>query len=330
MTDTQTVSALPLLTSSRLKDARACQRRHKMHYIDGYLPVEEAQPLRFGSMVHAALEAWWSTSGDRLVDALNAIPADADPFEAAMAKALILGYDTRWADQNYTVLTVEHEFRVPLINPATAAASRTWQLAGKIDVIVRDADGKVLIVEHKTASGDITPGDDYWKRLRLDGQVSVYFEGARAAGYPVETCLYDVLRKPALRPLKATPPESRKYTKQGLLYANQRDADETADEYFARLCAAISEDPTKFYQRGEVVRLEAEMADAMADLWNVGRQIREAELMGRYPKNPDSCVMYGRTCPYFAACCGEASLDDTTLFRKVTNVNPELSLNGNQ
>src|SRR5512146_3197478 len=177
MNDTQIT--LPLLTSSRLKDARACQRRHKMHYIDGYLPVEEAQPLRFGSMIHAALEMWWSGEPEtRLVEALSVIPADADPFEAAMARALVVGYDARWADQNYGVLAVEHEFRVPLVNPATGAASRTWQLAGKIDAIARHTDGRVLIVEHKTASQEIEPGSDYLKRLRLDSQVSVYFEGA--------------------------------------------------------------------------------------------------------------------------------------------------------
>ncbi len=339
MTDTQTVLTLPLLTSSRLKDARACQRRHKMHYLDGYVPVEEAGPLRFGSMIHTALEAWWSHYPDvRLQEALAAIPADADPFEAAMARALMLGYDTRWASQEYEVLAVEHEFRVPLINPATGAASRTWQLAGKVDAIVSEA-GRVLIVEHKTASQEIEPGSDYLKRLRLDSQVSVYFEGARAAGYPAEGCVYDVLRKPALRPLKATPEEERKYTKEkrdkagnliepSRLYANQRENDETPGEYFERLCAAIAEDPTRYFVRAEVVRLDAEMADAMADLWNVGRQIREAEVMGRFPRNPDACVMYGRTCPYFAVCAGEASLEDTTLFRKVENVNPELSLNG--
>ena len=330
MTDAQAVQSLPLLTSSRLKDARACQRLHKHRYIDGYLPVEEAAPLRFGTMIHAALEAWWTTRpDDALTAALTAIPADAEPFDAAMARALMIGYDTRWGGQDYTVLAVEREFRVPLTNPATGAASRTWELGGKIDAVVQDAGGRTLIVEHKTTSFDIEPGGEYFKRLRLDSQVSIYFEGARAAGYAVDACVYDVLRKPGLRPLKATPKESRKYTAKGYLYANQRDTDETPDQYFERLCAAIAEDPAKHYQRGDVVRLDAEMDEAMFDVWAIGRQIREAELAGRFPRNDDACVRYGRTCPFFAVCCGEASLDDAALYRKVEHVHPELGLNGN-
>jgi hypothetical protein len=321
------VKALPLLTASRLKDARACQRLHKHRYLDGYVPTEDVTPLRFGSMFHRALEAWW-TSPDRasaLDLALATVSGDADPFESAMAKALIIGYDTRWMDQALTVLAVEQEFRGPLVNPTTGARSRTWELGGKIDAIARDGDGRTLIVEHKTTTSDIEPGGEYWKRLRLDGQVSIYFEGASTAGYAADACLYDVIRKPQLRPLKATPIESRKYTKQGALYANQREADETPAEYFVRLCAAISEAPANHFQRGEVVRLDAERTEAMFDVWSIGRQIREAELAGRFPRNDDACVRYGRTCAFFSVCCGEASLDDPALFRKVAAVHQELS-----
>lgn len=330
MTD-NTPTALRLLTASRLKDARACQRRHKHRYVDGYLPIEDVQPLRFGSLIHAGLAAWWSEPdpGARLTKALDTIPADAEPFDAAMARALLIGYDTRWTGQPFDVLGVEAEFRGPLVNPATGVRSRTWELGGKIDALARDPEGRVLLVEHKTTVSDIEPGGEYWKRLRLDGQVSVYFEGARLLGHDVAACLYDVLRKPGQRPLKATPKEARKYTKQGALYANQRDADETPDQYFNRLIEAIAAEPAAYFQRGEVVRFETEMADAMFDVWSIGRQIRDAELAGRFPRNPDSCTSYGRTCPYFGVCTGEASLTDPALFRHVVDVHPELGSNGN-
>jgi hypothetical protein len=253
----------------------------------------------------------------------------ADPFELARAEAMLRGYDARWGDEQYETLAVEVEFFTSLRNPETGAASRTWRLGGKIDAIVRDESGRVLIVEHKTAAAEIGPGSEYWKRLRLDGQVSIYYEGARSLGFDVEGCLYDVLAKPALRPYKATPPESRKYTKDGRLYATQRDRDETPEEYRARLIDAIAEDPTGYYQRGEVVRLESEMADALHDVWQLAKQIRESELAKRYPRNPDSCASYGRTCPYFAACCGEASLDDSSLFRRSEAAHAELSESAN-
>lgn len=72
----------------------------------------------------------------------------------------------------------------------------------------------VWVVEHKTANADIGPGTTYWKRLVLDGQVSTYLPGTRALGHAdVRGVLYDVIRKPTIRPLKATPPEQREYTK---------------------------------------------------------------------------------------------------------------------
>lgn len=246
-----------------------------------------------------------------------------DPFDLARAEAMLIGYDARWSGDRYETIAVEAEFRAPLVNPETGAPSRTWTLGGKLDVLVRDADGRTLIVEHKTASGDVGPGSDYLKRLRLDGQVSVYYAGAAALGHAVDGCLYDVLVKPGQRPLKATPEESRKYTKDGSLYKTQRDRDETPEEYRARVMAAVADDPNAYFLRADVVRLEEEMRDAMADVWNLGKQMHEARLAGRFPRNPDSCVRYGRTCEYFGVCTGEASLSDPSLFR-ASIAHPEL------
>jgi hypothetical protein len=251
-----------------------------------------------------------------------------DPYELARAEAMIVAYDARWSDEQYETLAVEVEFFTALVNPETGSASRTWRLGGKIDAIVRDAAGRVLIVEHKTATGEIGAGSEYWKRLRLDGQVSIYYEGARSLGFDVEACLYDVLGKPAQRPYKATPVEARKFTKDGALYKTQRDADETPAEYRARLMEAIAEAPLAYFTRGEVVRLQSEMDEAMFDVWQLGQQMRESERAGRYPRNPDACVRYGKTCQYFGVCTGEASLDDPTKFRR-SSLHPELaSVNG--
>jgi hypothetical protein len=211
------------------------------------------------------------------------------------------------------------------VNPETGAPSRTWRLGGKIDAIVRDARGRVLIVEHKTSSEQIGPGSEYWRRLRMDGQVSVYYAGARALGYDVAGCLYDVLGKPGIRPLKATPPEARKYTKDGALYKAQRETDETPDEYEARVLADIAGDADGYYQRGEVVRLDAEMDEAMFDLWQTSRTIHEYRKAGRAPRNPDGCKQYGRSCSYLPVCSGEASIDDPTRYRRLDDPHPELA-----
>lgn len=349
---------LPILSASRLKDARACQRLHKLQYLDGYRPVAEADVLRFGTLNHGWLEAWWDAAhagADRLDAALaflaNPVDRDGrslepDPYDRARAEAMAIGYDARWSCEQLRVVGVEVEFRASLVNPQTGAPSRTWQLGGKIDAIVELPDGRVFIVEHKTSSEDVSPGSEYWKRLRMDGQVSVYFEGGRSLGLKVEGCLYDVLKKDPRRPgavplldengvkIVLDAAGQRVRTKDGKKWRESADASqgyvlqtrpETPDEFKRRLLEAVAENPTAFYARGEVVRLEAEMGEALFDIWQLGQQLREAERAGRHPRNPDSCIRYGRTCPFFAACAGEASLEDASLFRRSAHVHPELA-----
>lgn len=341
-----------LLTSSRLKDARACQRLHHIRYEEGYVPAETAEALRFGTLIHSSLEAWWrAPHGERLNAALAVLRAalDSDVFEVAKAEAMMCGYDARWADEKLETVAVEMQFQCPLVNPQTGRPSQTWELAGKLDVVVRDVHGRLLLVEHKTSSEDISPGSEYWRRLRMDGQVSIYYEGAQSLGLAIEGCLYDVLKKPGLRPsgvpvldddgLKVVLDANgqRVRTKDGKKWRQTGETElgyvlqtrpELADEYRARCMEAIAENPTGYFARGDVVRLEEEMSEALFDIWQIGQQIRESENAHRCPRNPDSCNRYGRTCPYFAVCSGEASLDDPLRYQRIDNVHPELSLSG--
>ena len=101
----------------------------------------------------------------------------------------------------------------------------------------------------------------------------------------------------------------------GRLYASMRDADETLDEYRQRVRADIGESPDKYFQRGVIVRLANEETEAMQDVWDIGRQIRESERANRWPRNPDGCDSFGSLCSYFDACTGVASIDDSTRYR---------------
>lgn len=349
------MSALPVLTSSRQSCARRCQREHHLAYHLGYRPAREADSLRFGTLVHLGLEAWWLAAkaqagdDDRLSAALAAIAGEADPFDRARAEALVLGYDARWgADLAlYEVLAVEATFSAPLVNPETGAASRTWELGGKIDLVLRElASGRIFVVDHKTASVDIRPGSDFYKRLRINGQVSTYYVGAAALGFDAQGWIHDVLGKPGQRPgaipvldgdgVKVVVDQAgeRVRTKDGKKWRQTADTElgfvlqtrpETPDEYRARILNAIAEDPAAYFQRAEVVRLEQELEDAAYDAWQTAVQLRESDRLGRWPRNPDACVRYGSTCPYFAACTGEASLDDPSYYRRIENPNPELA-----
>jgi hypothetical protein len=323
-----------LITNSRLRTWRDCKRRHRLVYLDGWRPRREEEALSFGRIAHDGLEGWWKAEpGQRLHEAVVRITGRAqDLYQEAAVQELLRAYDRRWAAsmEDYEVLAVEATFTAPLLNPMTGAASRTFLLAGKVDGIVRErATGRVLLLEHKTTS---EPIDDatatYWRRLAMDGQVSHYYVGAEALGFQVEGCLYDVLLRPRLKPLKATPPESRKYTKDGRLYAAQREADETPAEYAARLRADMEAAPAKYFQRREVPRTEDDLRDYLFDAWAEARTLRESELAGRSPRNPEACHRFGQ-CPFWEACANGLRLEDAPdLFEQVGDVHPELDLTG--
>lgn len=306
----------------------------------GYRSVEDVESLRFGSAIHLGLEAWWLGKG---IDAAIACATEqaVDAFEAARLRVLLRGYDVRWSGECHAVAGVEVEFRAPLVNPETDAESRTYELGGKVDVLLERG-----FIEHKTCSQEIGLGSVYWRKLILDSQVSTYYAGAKALGRDVDHCLYDVIRKPALRPghVPLTDEDgvkivldldgNRVRTKNGKKWREAGDASldyvlqtrpETPEEYEARLTEDVAANPDKYYQRGKVVRLEADEREAQLDAWQLARAMREAELAGRFPRNVDACERYGRLCAFFDVCCGVASLDDETRFVRVENVHPELS-----
>jgi hypothetical protein len=52
--------------------------------------------------------------------------------------------------------------------------------------------------------------------------------------------------------------------------------------------------------------------------------MREAELNGFAPKNPDACSNFGG-CPYLTVCEGMADINDDTLFRTAPTAHEELA-----
>ncbi|MEZ6008799.1 MAG: PD-(D/E)XK nuclease family protein [Planctomycetota bacterium] len=321
-----------LLTNSRLRTWRDCKRRHRLLYLDGWRPRREDDAVSFGRLAHLGLEGWWKAAPEqRLYEAMLRISGRAhDLFQEAAVRELLRAYDERYAGtmEGYDVLAVEATFTAPLLNPETGAASRTFLLAGKVDGIVRErATGRVLLLEHKTTSEAIEDATtSYWRRLAMDGQVSHYYVGAESLGHRVEGCLYDVLLRPRLKPLKATPEASRKYTKDGRLYAAQREVDETPEEYAARLRADIAEAPAKYFQRREVPRTEDDLRDYLFDAWAEARAMREAELAARSPRNPEACHRFGQ-CAFWDSCANGLRLEDyPEQFERVHDVHPELDL----
>lgn len=270
-----------------------------------------------------------------------------DAFDLARAEVMLAGYSARWYDEPYEVLAVEAEFAGPLRNPETGAESKTFQLGGKLDVLVRDLrENRALVVEHKSSGEDISPGSFYWRRLTLNAQISTYMVGARELGVEPAGVLYDVLGKPAIRPasvplvddegvkIVCNAAGERVRTKDGKKWRETGDSaqgyvlqtrPEKVDEFRRRLTDVIAEAPEAYFARGMVVRLDAEEREAAFDAWQTAAWIREGRRADRYPRNPDGCSMYGSICVYFPVCSGQADLEDPTRYQRHEQRHSELA-----
>lgn len=321
------------LTYSSLATYRACPRKYHLAYEEGFRHVRPAEALRFGSLIHAALEAFWSWVGvnggpSPLEAAMSAVTSGAsDPLDQIKAAEVMAGYGARWSGEaaKSRVLGVETAFAMPLLHPETLEASAEWRVGGKIDLLLGCSDGAV-VVDSKTTSLDIaSDADPFWNRIATDPQLGIYTLGAESLGHEVAGRMYDVIRKPETRFRTATPADKRKYTKDGVLYANQRERDETQEDFRGRLHEEISTNLDKYYRRREVPRLSSDMQNLLSDLWDGAGEIGDAQRLNRWPRNPDSCQKYGSPCEYMSICWGGERIEESADFVRLADVHPELS-----
>ena len=207
---------------------------------------------------------------------------------------------------------------------------------------------KVYLWETKTSSEDLGPGSTFWKRTILDPQLSLYIPALRKMGHDPHGCIYDVLRKPSRLPSTVALLDEqgnkivldangqRVRTKTGK-WRQTGDTDagyvlqsrpETPEEYGLRCLEAIAEAPDRFYARGVVVRLEADEREAAVDTWSTAGQMREARRLNVYPRNPDSCVSWGRECDYLNVCANMMDINDPLFFQHEEDIHEELVEDG--
>jgi hypothetical protein len=329
-----------LLTPSRAKSYSACPRKHHYAYTLGVRSASNGSAAtRFGTAAHAAIEAYWrerAAGADLAVDddghtllwpSVNG--ALADHFDAlgeeqwVKLRALIELYCASWNERAVEVLAVEREFQMPLLHPRSRKQHPYYWLGGKIDLLVRLEDGRVALIDHKTTSSDPGAGSDYRRRLLLDPQPTIYVAGCETFGHSVDLILYDVLVKPGQERLLATPTEKRKYTKDGKLYASQREHDESADDFDQRIRTAVFGAPADYFVSFEVPKPAAELNAVQANLWAIASELLRVAELGFARQNAGACFDYGG-CEYLPVCTREASIDDARLYVRV-GPSPELT-----
>lgn len=307
------------LTNSSLKTFRECPRKYSFKYEQRYESTMKSEALYFGTVWHAGLEAWGKSRDlDEAIEAINDALFDKTAYDEYLESkviALIEGYHERYKDEPYAIIAREKPFVAPVLNPETARESKLFQQEGIIDALLSDRKGRIFLKESKTTSDDISPESDYWRRLLMDSQVSTYYLGAEANGFQIDGCLYDVVKKPTIRPKqvgKEIDPVDPKRI-------------ETPQEFYERLRADIAERPDFYYARKEIPRSRFDLEEHLFDVWHTGQSIQTYRKVNKWPRNTSSCMTITSKCEFFEVCSGQCALEDTTLFRKKEKVHSELA-----
>jgi len=215
---------LNLLRTSERACFTRCRMRWWWAYHEGLTPKLAAPALRFGSLVHGALEKWykpgnkrgrkpWLTFRDLYNKELEQLEEfgmyteegdweDARTLGDAMLRHYVQHYGT---DAHLEVIAPEQDFQIDLEDPDTGLYVCTY--VGTFDAVIRNKrTGRIGLFEHKTAKAISTA------HLSLDEQAGAYWAFApdwlRAQGIlgkkeDLDFILYNFLRKakPDQRPM---------------------------------------------------------------------------------------------------------------------------------
>lgn len=263
--------------------------------------------------------------------ALAVLTPQDDPSKALVAtkcRALMIGYASRWSGTKaIAVQAVEDLVTSDLWNPETRRTSRSFTIAAKIDVRYIQ-DGRLMLMDHKTCSEDITdPNATYWRQLAIEGQVTHYMLLEWLNARKVDMAVWDVVRKPSIRPKQLTKKEiqsaifGREYYGRAVTDADveeiQHTNAETLGMYEARLIHDCTvERPQWYFQRRPVPRLDHELVEYASELWEHGQEILHVRNTGRHVRNSGACMMYGSPCKYLGVCSGHDDVDSANWTRK--------------
>jgi hypothetical protein len=340
------------LTNSRMSTMLTCPRKHQIAYELGIRVERESHLLRIGGAVHVGLDTL--AMGQSQEAAMAAAMASYDTLpdwcvtdehvhewyvEREKVGQLVGHYAWNWSF-DYEVIATEQSFdiAVPWLDG--------WRLAGKIDKVIRLPNGTLAIMEHKTTSDDLGPGSRYWRKLLANVQIRVYYYAALSLGYDVQTVIYDVIKKPTIKPLSVPDVDddgvkivldangnrvqnqngSWRQTGDTKLGYTLQSRKQTPAEYGARLAADIQADPAAYFYRHEIPLLERDMSELRDQVNGVAALIELCRERGHFPRNEAACVGRFGDCEYLDLCCTGWRLDDAPPpgFVVVENVHPEL------
>lgn len=188
MTDTDVRSSV---SWSEIKTFQRCPKQHEYKYIERLVPRAKSRPLFMGNWVHAALESHyidgdWKVGHAEYVKQWNALFEEErnelrsrrgrivlKPFPEIVER-IMKSYIWYYRDEGWEVHAVEQEFEV---DTPLKIDGVTQRFKGIIDLIVKDQDGLLWIVDHKTAGNIPEPTSFH----AMDPQLMLYPWAAKQA-----------------------------------------------------------------------------------------------------------------------------------------------------
>lgn len=223
---------------SDLSTLQRCARKYRYRVMDGLEPAYTPRPLQVGTIFHRLLAGLYSNNLEAVEQELSTEVhqwmGDWDHHQQALeayneAVELFYRYQNYWKeDEQWEVLHVEEEFYATV-------DGHTIRLTP--DLIIRDKEGQVWIVDHKTTSSYSDT------RREPDLQTYLYFEAVSAVYPECAGFMYNNCRKKA--------PTLPALTKDRTRIADVKRIDTTYE-----LLRDFMEDHTYLYNRDDhVIRL---------------------------------------------------------------------------
>ncbi len=191
------------------------------------------------------------------------VPPNKDRIEWLIERVKVMygmaTYQWYYAEDEYETLATELKFSLPVINPRTGRALPNCKLVGKIDKLVRNQNGIVMIMEHKTTSSSLNSDSTFWGNLRLNTQISMYvyaaqqmqlagdleMYGIKATDPLIQDCVFDGLHKPGIAPKKLSQKDSKEFNKTGDYYGKKFEVEYYSGGYMVDGEGAVTEPGAK-------------------------------------------------------------------------------------
>lgn len=276
------------------------------------------------------------------LDVVDPIMASADPTQALVAArcaGLLMGYHARWSQDKYRIDDVECFVESDLWNPATSRKSRSFRVAGKIDLRATHPDGQSIIFDHKTTSSDISkPDSTYWRQLAVQNEATHYMLLERLNGRKIDGAIWDVVRTTYMRPEKLCNADAKAVVKNGVYFGAKLTPEDIAEveisgcESLLMFMWRLAYDCTKmspdwYFQRRFLFPRNGTASERKyaAELWDHAQDMWAVRATESNPCNPDACRLDGYCCQYLDICCGNDNPDSDNWQRSAW-VHPELKV----